>query len=167
MELDLWKWLKLLASHDPTPAGGSLALATLAGAAALASKCARLSGASHAGYDGFASDFQNFAGQDCEIYSALTSDDEAKIRHAILESLGHAQAALEFLELSSASKVYFKPVLLPDLNAALTLAATSANILLDNLEANLQLGVIAPQPLIDQLAEFRDRLTKASASKTI
>jgi formiminotetrahydrofolate cyclodeaminase len=156
MELNLKPWLELMASHDPTPAGGSLALATLAGGAALASKCARLSGAPHQTFDTFICDFHRFAAQDCDAYAALVSGDPAKADEAQRVSLRHLQSGLEFLEKASALKGGCKSVLAPDLNAACGLAAAAIRVLLGNLEANASTSAKRGVSLISEPAALRE-----------
>jgi formiminotetrahydrofolate cyclodeaminase len=166
MDLEIRRWLEQLSSNDPTPAGGSLALVTLAGAAALASKCARLSGADHWDFDVFAADLSRYAVEDCGAYDALVSGDEGVALSAVKMSLTHVGRALELVELASGLQGGCSAPLMPDLRAASSLAVNATEVLLDNLEGNLEPGIVDPrvvEPPLAVLPELRARLSKAAA----
>jgi formiminotetrahydrofolate cyclodeaminase len=138
--LESWslaEWLQGLARRDPTPAGGALALTTLAGAAALAAKVARLGGVTVPGFEAGARYFLRAAERDAELYAGAAGGEPEALRASLQASLDDLGSAAEFLEELSPLFPRLKPGLEADLAAAERLARAAARTLSVNLAVNL------------------------------
>jgi len=138
--LESWslaEWVYALARRDPTPAGGALALATLAGAAALAAKAARLAGLSAEGFEAGAHHFLAAAERDGELYRLAARGGADAVRASLQASLDDLGSAAEFLEELGPLFEELGPGLGADLSAAERLARAAARTLSVNLAVNL------------------------------
>lgn len=136
-EWTMGAWVRALARQDPVPAGGALALATLAGAAALAAKAARLGGGPTERWEARAKDFLREADRDGALYLQAVRMGEEGVRACLeagLEALEKAVGALEDLGDLFAG---LSPALAADVAAAERLARAGAQTLSLNLAANL------------------------------
>jgi len=136
MSFKLNTWLDLLATSDPTPAGGSLAMVTLAGAASLASKCARLSGVDNTNFKSFSNDFNQFALDDVAVYEDIKNSGSRGTAEALAESAKHIRKAIELLEAIVRLRSSCNKLVKPDCEASLRLAHSAIGVLLVNMEAN-------------------------------
>jgi len=134
MEFDLDRWLMTIAKTDPTPAGGSLALVTLAGAAALASKCSRLSGMEYELFDKYAELMSEFSAEDARLYKNFTKGGKEEALAAVEAGLLHIHSAIGLCE--ELKKLEVKESLRLDSDAAFSLAFESALVLLKNFGNN-------------------------------
>ena len=98
MELPLAQWLNLLEKQGPEAAGGALALATAAGAAALAAKCALIAGGAPAPYGELSKRLAAFAGEDGEAYKNIHSGDPQKAGDGFNASLVHIETTIALVQ---------------------------------------------------------------------
>lgn len=131
-DISFGHWLDGLASRSPTPAGGALAYATLAGCAALGSKLARLSHSDHEVFMRWSSLFADHASADADCYSPGDPDTFAGELH-------RAENALDFVRLLDGYTLAVPDRARPDLEAVRALANTSVGVIVANLKANLAL----------------------------
>jgi formiminotetrahydrofolate cyclodeaminase len=134
--LTLAQWTAALSERAPVPAGGALACVTAAGAAALASKVARLRGFSSLQLSELARSFLRAAEEDGENYAkAVTLGGEAK--DACLDAdREHLERAVEFLENLAELFPDLPSPLAADVAAAGRLGRAAARTLLVNLAVN-------------------------------
>lgn len=160
----LGEWVWALARRDPVPAGGALALATLAGAAALAGKAARLSGHPARAWEERAGRFLAEAERDGPLYAAAARGDAEAARASVEATLGALEQAVTLLEDLAPLFDGLSPALAADAAAAERLARAGAQTLSLNLAANLSAWA-ARDPGLDGLAarwrEVRGRLEAA------
>jgi formiminotetrahydrofolate cyclodeaminase len=133
----LRNWIDALARETPVPAGGALALVTLAGSAALAAKVARLTGRDPDLYDHWAEGFLKGAERDGEAYLAARNGSAADIRACLGLSVEQLESAVSFLESLEALFEGLSPALKADAAAAERGGRASARTLLVNLAVNL------------------------------
>lgn len=136
-EWTVGEWVEGLARRTPTPAGGALALVTLAGAAALAAKMARLRGRAFGHLETAAAGFLGGAGADGPAYQAARRGGEAEARASLALGLAHLGQAAALLEALHPVFDGLPPGLAADVAAAEGLARASARVLLVNLAVNL------------------------------
>lgn len=163
--LTLEAWARALAGPDPVPAGGALALVTLAGAAALGAKLAAIGGRDPAALSEVAGFFLEAAEEDAATYAATLAGGEAKLS-CVDAGLHHLEAALEALERLQGLFDGLPPHLSADVAAAARLARASAQTLLVNLAVNAsQWGDCLAGPVFDRmlqdLGELKSRLGAA------
>lgn len=130
-------WIHALARRDPAPAGGALALATLAGTAALAAKTARLSGGSPRRWEERAERFLTEAQRDGPLYAAAARGGVEAARASLEATLDSLEEALALLDDLAPLFDALSPALAPDAAAAERLARAGAQTLSANLAANL------------------------------
>lgn len=129
-EYSLTQWVEALAGRRPTPAGGALAFVTLAGAAALAGKLARLTRADPCPWETRAARLLSLAEEDGEGY-LRGEPPEAEIRRL--------EEALDLLAgLASLAEAGLSPALAADLAASRRLAHAAVGALCANLRHNLK-----------------------------
>lgn len=133
----LEEWVRALARRDPVPAGGALALATLAGAAALAAKAARLSGDPSQGWEDRAGRFLAEAERDGPLYAAAARGGADAARASLGATLDALEEAVSLLEDLAPLFGGLGPSLAADAAAAERLARAGAHTLFLNLAANL------------------------------
>jgi hypothetical protein len=154
-------WIDALSRETPVPAGGALALVTLAGSAALAAKVARLTGRDPDPYDHWAEGFLAGAERDGEAYLAARNGSAADVRACLALSVGHLESAVSFLESIEALFAGLSPALKADAAATERGGRASARTLLVNLAVNLS-EWSERLPGLDQvassLADLRRRL---------
>lgn len=160
----LGEWVWALARRDPVPAGGALALATLAGASALAAKAARLSGQPSQGWEDRAEGFLSEAERDGPLYAEAARGDADAARTSLEATLGALEEAVSLLEDLAPLFGGLDPSLAADAAAAERLARAGAQTLSLNLAANL--SAWSPRdPDLGALARLwhalRDRLESA------
>jgi len=139
-DFDTWSlgdWLHALARQDPTPAGGALALVTLAGTAALAAKAARLAAVPAAGFEAAAHHFLKAAEVDSELFVEAARGEPEALRKSLQASLDDLSSATEFLEELGPLFPKLNPGLEADLSAAERLARAAARTLSVNVAVNL------------------------------
>lgn len=163
-DLRLWSlgaWIHALARRDPVPAGGALALATLAGASALAAKTARLSGRPSERWEERAGNLLSEASRDGELYAHAVRGGSAEVRASLEATLGALEEAVCLLQELAPLFSGVGPALAADAAAAERLARAGARTLSVNLAANLEAWA-ERAPGLDELArrwaELRDRL---------
>lgn len=132
-------WISALGSNKPLPAGGALALVTLAGAAALTAKVARTAGLPASEFIEFSGAFQRFADEDCRLYVDASTADPSKLRTAAETSLHHLETAHSFPEAAGQLTNKVGQALQGDLEAAIWLSMTASIVLANNLKENLAL----------------------------
>jgi hypothetical protein len=133
----LAEWIGALARRDPVPAGGALALATLAGAAGLAAKAARLSGRPSRGWEDRARRFLAEAERDGPLYAAAARGGADAAKASLGATLDALEEAVCFLEDLAPLFGGLGPALAADAAAAERLARAGAQTLSLNLAANL------------------------------
>lgn len=133
----LGAWVDALARRDPVPAGGALALATLAGAAALAAKAARLSGRSPRPWEARAAALLREAERDGELYLRAVRGGAEAVQASLDASLEALEKAVGVIEDLAPLFSGVSPALAPDVAAAERLARAGAQTLAVNLAANL------------------------------
>ncbi len=133
----LGAWVHALARRDPVPAGGALALATLAGAAALAAKAARLSGRPPGPWEERAAEFLREAKRDGELYLQAVRGGAGGIQASLDASLEALEKAVGAIEDLAPLFSGVSPALAADVAAVERLARAGAQILSVNLAANL------------------------------
>jgi formiminotetrahydrofolate cyclodeaminase len=133
----LKSWIEALSHSVPVPAGGALALVTLAGSAALAAKVARIAGNGPGLYDRWAWGFLEAAQQDGEAYLAARHGTVADVRGCLALTTEHLEQAVELLESLAPLFEGLSPALKADAAAAERAARASACTLLVNLAVNL------------------------------
>lgn len=132
------EWLHALGHRKPTPAGGALALMTLAGAAALAAKIARLAGRDPAAFDAWTGTFFAGAEGDGEAYRAAVREGAEGVGRCLGLGVDQATEAVGFLEALGPLFPALSPGLRADVAAAERLGRAAAQTLLVNLAVNLQ-----------------------------
>lgn len=133
----LKSWIETLSRAAPVPAGGALALVTLAGSAALAAKVARIAGSSAGAYGRWSWGFLEAAHKDGEAYLAAYHGTVEDVRGCLALTTEHLAQAVEFLESLAALFESLSPELKADAAAAERAARASARTLLVNLAVNL------------------------------
>ncbi len=133
----LEEWIRALAVGTPTPAGGALALVSLAGAAALAAKVARLSGRDPTELEGLAGAFLKGAERDGAAYSAAVRGGADEVRACLSLTAGHVESALRLLELLAPLFDGLPASLAADVAAAERVSRAAARTCLMNLAVNL------------------------------
>jgi hypothetical protein len=144
------------------PAGGSLALVTLAGAAALAAKVERLGGGYPTELADLSAFFLDAAEEDAAAYAASSGGADARLR-CLDAGLVHLEAALELLDRVGALFEGLPPHLSADVAAAGRLARASAQTLLVNVAVNSSqwsegVGSVEVDRVLWALATLKDRL---------
>jgi len=163
-EQTLGAWVRALARRDPVPAGGALALATLAGAAALAAKAARLSGRSPGAWEARAEDLLGEAERDGELYLRAVRGGPEGIQASLDASLEALEKAVGVVEDLAPLFTGVSPALAADVAAAERLARAGAQTLSVNLAANLSAWAGRASGLpeaAERWAELRARLEAA------
>ncbi|MEW6489457.1 MAG: cyclodeaminase/cyclohydrolase family protein [Thermodesulfobacteriota bacterium] len=160
----LEEWVRALARRDPVPAGGALALATLAGGAALAAKAARLSGRPAQAWEERAERFLAEAQRDGLLYKAAAGGDPGAAKASLEATLEALEEAVSLLEDLGPLFGGLGPSLTADVAAAERLARAGAQTLSLNLAANLSAWA-ARDPRLGAEAQrwlaLRDRLEAA------
>ncbi len=158
----LGDWIAALAGSSPTPAGGALALVTLAGAAALAAKLARLAGDHDPDRHRERADrFLRAAGDDARGYGPAARRGGAAARAFLGQGLAQAEAAVALLDDLAGLGPRVPAPARPDVTAAAGLAREGARVLVANLRANLDAWAprLAPAgPLAERVAGLEARL---------
>ena len=158
------EWIEALARRSPTPAGGALALVSLAGAAALAAKVARLTGMGAEPFDTMARAFLEGATRDGESYAAAVRGGLAEVRACLSLGLEHLRSAVAFLESLGPLFSGLEPGLAADVAAAERIGRAAAQTCLVNLAVNLSAWSAAVDKageLAVALKELRARLAEA------
>jgi formiminotetrahydrofolate cyclodeaminase len=135
--LTLLDWVAALESRAPVPAGGALALVTLAGAAALAGKVLRIRQREASAYEGLSRLFLFAAGEDGDSYGAAKREGPAGMFRCLQAGLHHLETAVNLLEALGESFEDLPPGLAADMAASGRLAHAAAQTLLVNLAVNL------------------------------
>jgi len=133
---DLGHWIEALARGRPTPAGGSLALVTLAGAAALAAKVSAIAGLPAAGFEALAADFLGAARRDAALYPRADAGPD-EVRAALEREAVHLERGVEFLGVLGDVFPGLPEVLAADVAAGERLSRAACRTLLANLAVNL------------------------------
>jgi hypothetical protein len=133
---DLGNWIEALARRRPTPAGGSLALVTLAGAAALTAKVSAIAGGPPGGFERLAADFLEAARLDAALYPRADARPEA-VRAALEGEVAHLERGVEFLGALGEVFAGLPEALVPDVAAGERLSRAACRTLLANLAVNL------------------------------
>lgn len=130
-------WIDALSRKEPTPAGGALALITLAGSAALVAKVARLSGREPVRFERMADGFLEAAESDSRTYREACRAGDAAMRDCLELGLRHLSEAVEFLESVATVFEGLSPALSADVAAAERAGRASARTLFVNLAVNV------------------------------
>ena len=133
---DLGHWLEALARERPTPAGGSLALVTLAGAAALVAKVSAIAGRPAAGFEALAADFLEGARRDAVLYPRADAGPD-EVRAALEGEAVQLERGVEFLEALGQVFPGLSEALVADVVAGERLSRAACRTLLANLAVNL------------------------------
>jgi formiminotetrahydrofolate cyclodeaminase len=160
----LEEWIQVLARRSPTPAGGALALVSLAGAAALSAKMARLGGQRTESFESLARAFLEGAARDGESYSAAARGGAAEKRACLSLTLEHLRSAVAFLESLGPLFSGAEPDLAADVAAAERIGRAAAETCLVNLAVNLSVWSEAAgggAEFAAALQELRERLGRA------
>ncbi len=160
----LGEWVEALSRRDPTPAGGALALATLAGAAALAAKVARLSGLPAERFEQGAHRFLAAAERDGDLYVRAARRVPEAAGQSLRASLDDLEAAAAFLDRLGPLFPRLGQNVAADLSTAERLARAAAQTLSINLAVNLSAWgerCEGSEGLADRWRELRARLEKA------
>ncbi|GAB4261500.1 MAG: hypothetical protein Kow0092_11080 [Deferrisomatales bacterium] len=156
-------WIQALAAREPTPAGGALALVTLAGSAALAAKVIRIAGGDWPRGDVLAREFLEGADRDARAYRAAAAASES--RRACLDlGLEQVGEGIRFLEGLAPWFDRLPEPLRADLAAAERLARAACRTLLVNLAVNLDAWAddeALGARVAGELAALRARLEQA------
>jgi hypothetical protein len=163
-ELPLAAWVETLAGRAPVPAGGALALATLAGAAALASKMARLAQADGRPFRESAHFFLRAAEEDGESYAEALARRKDAADRCLDRGMEHLERAVSFVEEVGTTFGEMAAHLKADVAAAAGLGRASARVLLVNLAVNVsqwsrEAGNAAEASA--RLEDLRERLERA------
>ena len=156
--LRLDEWIERLGGEAPTPAGGALALVTLAGAAALVGKVARLAGVGPERLVGLARGLLAAAEEDARGYPRARSGGGAPARAFLARGADRVEQALEIVRAAGELRGRVAPDVAADLGAAEGLARQAAEVLLANLEVNLAAWagrIPDPEPLGARLDRLR------------
>lgn len=132
----LGPWIEALSLRRPTPAGGALALATLAGSAALAAKIAAIAGLPPGGFERRAAAFLEAAARDAALYPRADAGPEA-VRDSLASEIDHLEQGVAFLEALSGLFSGLPEDLRADAAAGERLARAACRTLLANLAVNL------------------------------
>ncbi len=158
--LRLDEWIESLGGEAPTPAGGALALVTLAGAAALTGKVARLAGRAPDRLLGLARGLLAAADEDTRGYPRARCGGGAPARAFLSRGADRVEEALEIVRAAGELRPRVGPDVAADLEAAEGLARQAAEVLLTNLEVNLSAWagrIPDPEPLAARLDRLRSR----------
>ncbi len=156
----LGKWIEELGGEAPTPAGGALALVTLAGAAALVGKVARLAGRGPDPFPGLARGLLAAADEDARGYPRARSGGGDPARAFLARGADRVEEALVIVRAARELRGRVGPEVAADLEAAEGLARRAAEVLLSNLEVNLSAWagrIPDPEPLAARLEGLRSR----------
>ncbi len=162
VEGPLGAWIAALAGPAPTPAGGALALVSLAGAAALGAKLARLAGDDPGPYRERADGFLAAAGDDARGYGPAARRRGAVARAFLGTGIAQAKTAVALIEDLAGLATRVPAAVRPDVGAAAGIARESARVLVANLRANLDAWGpdLAPAgPLAADVAGLEARLS--------
>ena len=136
-EMTLEGWIRALARETPTPAGGALALATLAGAAALCAKVAGLAGRPPGRLEGLAIAFLEGAERDGALYLAAVRGGNAEEAACLRAGGEDLERALDLLDEIGGLFAGLATSLAADVAAAERMSRAAARTLLVNLAVNL------------------------------
>ncbi len=156
----LAEWTRDLAGPRPTPAGGALALVSLAGAAALATKLARLLNEETRDLEEHAPWFLAAAEEDTTAYRRASRGGEGR-RRCLEAQRDHLERALGLLDRVDGLFEKAPPALAADVTAAERIARAAARGLLLNLAVNLALWADETdglEPIAAELEGLRARL---------
>ncbi len=135
-EWHLGPWIEALARRRPTPAGGSLALVTLAGAAALTAKVSAIAGRPPAGFEGLAEGFLEAARLDAALYPRSDAGPDA-VRATLDAEAAHLERGVEFLRALGEVFPGLPEALAADVAAGERLSRAACRTLLANLAVNV------------------------------
>lgn len=138
-------WFSRFLGPSPTPAGGSLALLTLAEAAALSVKLFRLAGRPQGEMENFAVDFVVFAEEDASFYLQALKGTGADREDLLKAGERHMSKAAKFLEKIRTARKTATPLSAPDYDAVITLGEAALKVLEVNLKANEHLWGKGPE----------------------
>lgn len=163
-ELPLGGWIEALLGNAPVPAGGALALTTLAGAAALTGKMARLRRIDDRFFSRLAEYFLSASEEDASNYAAALAGSEGALEHCLSVGAEHLERAVTFLEEVESAFPELPPAIAADVAAASGLGRAAARILLVNLAVNLSAWDAAANAaaISALLQELKGRLQAAS-----
>lgn len=129
-------WFTRFLGPTPTPAGGSLALLTLAQAAALSAKLMKIEKKPHAEMENLAVDFVVFAEEDAALYLKALKGTGVEREELLREGERHISKARKFLEKIIAAKNSAPSFAAPDYDAVIILGQAALTVLAGNLKVN-------------------------------
>lgn len=157
--LSLEDWLSALAGPRALPAGGALALVTLAGASALAAKVLGRCGGDAVALEAIADRFLAAAEEDAEGYARAAREGGGALSACLAVGIDHLEDSLSLAEVLGEAFGGVPAALAADLAAAEGLARASARALLVNLAVNLSewSDALGDAPELESLRGRMDR----------
>lgn len=162
----LLAWVSALGGRGATPAGGALALVTLAGAAALAGKIVSIAGNDVGPLGALACSFVRAADEDGAAYERARKGGVTEACACLETELARLEQAVELLATIGTHFDGLRPELAADLAAAGRLARAAAQTLVTNWAVNLaqwaeRLSDDAAEPLRAAFGAVTTRLEQA------